>query len=118
MLDTVALDTLFRTARTHNGWLDQPVSDEQLHQIYDLLKMGPTSANCSPARVVFVRSKLAKGRLRPPLSAGNLEKTMAAPATAIIGYDLKFYDRLPQLLPHSPEARSWFANDLKGARLP
>ncbi|WP_300299067.1 malonic semialdehyde reductase [Ferrovibrio sp.] len=117
MLDAVALDTLFRTARTHNGWLDQPVSDEQLHQIYDLLKMGPTSANCSPARVVFVRSKQAKERLRPALSAGNLEKTMAAPVTAIIGYDLKFYDRLPQLFPHNPEARGWFANDLKGAEV-
>lgn len=117
MLDASALDTLFRHARTHNGWLDKPVSDEQLYQIYELMKMGPTSANSSPARIVFVRSMQAKERLRPALSAGNLEKTMAAPVTAIIAFDLKFYDRLPELFPHNPEARSWFADDPKGAEV-
>lgn len=117
MLDASALDTLFRNARTHNGWLDRPVSDEQLHQIYELMKMGPTSANSCPARIVFVRSRQAKERLRPALSEGNLEKTMAAPVTAIIGFDLKFYDRLHELFPHNPEARSWFADDPKGAEL-
>jgi 3-hydroxypropanoate dehydrogenase len=117
MLDAGALDTLFRHARTHNGWQDRPVSDAQLHQIYELMKMGPTSANSCPARIVFVRSRQAKERLRPALSEGNLEKTMAAPVTAIIGYDLKFYDRLPELFPHNPEARNWFANDPKGAEL-
>lgn len=117
MLDAGALDTLFRHARTHNGWLDKPVSDEQLRQIYELMKMGPTSANSSPARIVFVRSRQAKERLRPALSAGNLEKTMLAPVTAIIGFDLKFYDRLSQLFPHNPEARSWFADDPKGAEV-
>lgn len=103
-----ALDRIFRTARTHNGWLDRPVDDETLRTLYDLLKWGPTSANCSPARIVFVRSRDAKERLRPSLSAGNLDKTMAAPATAIIGYDLRFYERLPRLFPHT-DARSWFA---------
>lgn len=117
MLDAGALDTLFRHARTHNGWLDMPVSDEQLHQIYELMKMGPTSANSCPVRIVFVRSRQAKERLRPALSEGNLEKTMAAPVTAIIGFDLKFYDRLPELFPHNPEARSWFADDPKAAEV-
>lgn len=115
MLDAVSLDTLFRTARTHNGWLDRPVADEQLQQIYDLVKWGPTSANCSPARLVFVRSPEAKARLKPALGPGNLDKTMAAPVTAIIGYDLKFYDQLPRLFPHNPDARNWFAHDAKAA---
>jgi 3-hydroxypropanoate dehydrogenase len=115
MLDAAALDTLFRTARTHNGWLDRPVTDGQLRQIYDLMKWGPTSANCSPARIVFVRSPEAKARLKPALGTGNLDKTMAAPVTAIIGYDLKFYDQLPRLFPHNPEARSWFADDARAA---
>jgi 3-hydroxypropanoate dehydrogenase len=107
-LDTSALDQLFRTARTHNGWLPKAVSDDELRAIYELMKWAPTSANCSPARIVFVRSREAKERLRPALSPGNLEKTMAAPVTAIIGYDLAFYEKLPQLFPHA-DARSWFA---------
>lgn len=117
MLDVTALDTLFRNARTHNGWLDRPVTDAQLQQIYDLMKWGPTSANCSPARIVFVRSREAKERLRPAMSEGNLAKTMAAPVTAIVGFDLKFYDLLPRLFPHNQAARSWFTNDLKGAEV-
>ncbi|MBS4049187.1 MAG: malonic semialdehyde reductase [Alphaproteobacteria bacterium] len=114
MLNADALDTLFRTARTHNGWLDQPVTDEDLHRLYDLMKMAPTSANCSPARIVFVRSANAKARLKPALSPGNLEKTMAAPVTAIIGYDLQFAEHMPRLFPHNPDARNWF-NDPKVA---
>jgi 3-hydroxypropanoate dehydrogenase len=103
-----ALDTIFRTARTHNAWTAEPVSDETLRQIFDLMKWGPTSANMSPARFVFVKSKEAKEKLKPALSAGNLDKTMAAPVTVIIGHDLEFYEHLPKLFPHSPEAKTWF----------
>jgi 3-hydroxypropanoate dehydrogenase len=110
MLDAAALDTLFRTARTHNGWLDRPVTDDDLHRLYDLMKMAPTSANCSPARIVFVRSADAKARLKPALGPGNLEKTMAAPVTAIIGYDLQFAEHMPRLFPHNPDAKNWFSD--------
>ncbi|WP_434668355.1 malonic semialdehyde reductase [Klebsiella sp. B345] len=104
-----ARDTLFTHARTHNGWLDQPVTDEVLRDIYDLMKMGPTSANCSPARILFVRTPEGKALLRPTLSSGNLEKTMTAPVTAIVAWDSAFYDRLPELFPHG-DARSWFTS--------
>lgn len=107
-LDDDALDTLFRSARTYNGFTADPVTDDHLRAIYDLLKWGPTAANGCPARFVFVRTPEAKERLRPALSAGNIAKTMAAPATAIIGYDLEFYEKLPLLFPHT-DARSWFA---------
>ena len=107
ILPDSALDQIFRTARTHNVWLDKPVTDDQLRQLYDLMKWGPTSANCSPARIVFVKSKAAKEKLKPALSPGNLDKTMAAPVTAIIAYDLEFYEKLPRLFPHA-DARSWF----------
>ncbi|MDP1626051.1 malonic semialdehyde reductase [Parvibaculum sp.] len=103
-----ALDIIFRQARTHNGWTDAPVSDETLKQLYDLMKWGPTSANCSPARIVFVKSSEAKEKLAPALSEGNLKKTMAAPVTAILGYDVEFYERLPELFPHAPDAKTWF----------
>ena len=103
-----SLDQLFRDARTHNGWLDRPVTDKQLHALYDLVKMGPTSANCSPMRVVFVRSPEGKKKLEPALSEGNRAKTMAAPVVAIIGFDLEFYEKLPKLFPHA-DAKSWFA---------
>lgn len=103
-----ALDIVFREARTYSAWQDRPVSDALLAEIYDLAKMGPTSANCCPMRVVFVRSKEAKEKLRPCLDAGNVEKTMAAPVTAIIAYDMEFYEKLPKLFPHT-DARSWFA---------
>ena len=109
-LDGDALDLLFREARTHNGWLDRPVAEADLRQLYDLVCMGPTSANCQPGRIVFVRSAEAKERLRPALSKGNLDKTMAAPVTVILGFDVKFYDELPRLFPHA-DARSWFAGD-------
>jgi 3-hydroxypropanoate dehydrogenase len=108
MLDDATLDTIFRKARTHNGWQDKPVSDETLRQLYELMKWGPTSANCSPARILFLRTKQAKERLRPALSSGNTAKTIAAPVTAIVAYDLKFYDLLPRLFPHDQSARSWF----------
>jgi 3-hydroxypropanoate dehydrogenase len=104
-----ALDVIFRDARTHNAWLDKDVSDTMLHALWELAKMPPTSANCSPARVLFLKSREAKERLRPALSEGNLEKTMAAPVTAIVAYDLDFYEHLPKLFPHNQEARSWFA---------
>jgi 3-hydroxypropanoate dehydrogenase len=106
-LEPVALDRIFRTARTHNE-LSGPVTDDQLRAIYDLMKFGPTSANCSPARMVFVRSRQAKERLRPALSEGNMAKTMAAPVTAIVGYDLEFYEKLPYLFPHNQGAINWF----------
>jgi 3-hydroxypropanoate dehydrogenase len=110
ILSETALDLVFRSARTHTHWLDRPVDDETLRALYDLLRWGPTSANCSPARIVFVRSRQAKERLRPALSAGNVDKTMAAPATAIIGHDLRFHEQLPRLFPHA-DARSWFAGN-------
>ena len=103
-----ALDVIFREARTHNAWQDKPVSDALLKELYDLMKWGPTSANMSPARIVFVKSKEAKEKLAPALSEGNLKKTMAAPVTAIIGYDVEFYERLPELFPHEPNAKTWF----------
>ncbi|MCZ4428143.1 malonic semialdehyde reductase [Agrobacterium sp. SOY23] len=108
-LDDKALAALFTAARTHNGWADKPVGDETLRALYDLTKMGPTSANCSPARFVFVRSPEAKEKLRPALSSGNLEKTMAAPVTVIAAIDREFYEKLPELFPHA-DARSWFTS--------
>jgi len=105
-----ALDQLFREARTHNFWLDQPVSDELLRELYDLTKWGPTSANCLPMRVLFVRTPEAKERLRPALMPGNVDKTMAAPVTAILAYDELFYEKLPVLFPHNPGIRDMFAN--------
>ncbi|MCK6451905.1 MAG: malonic semialdehyde reductase [Alphaproteobacteria bacterium] len=107
MLDDKALDALFRGARTHHGWLDKKVPDELLRRVYDLAKWPPTSANCSPARFVFVRSKEAKEKLKPALGAANADKTMAAPATVIVGYDLEFHENLPRLYPQA-DARSWF----------
>ncbi len=107
------LDILFREARTFNKWKDQEVSDTLLQAVYDLVKFGPTSANCSPARIVFVKSDAAKARLKPLLDEGNVEKTMAAPVCAIIGHDMEFYEHLPQLFPHT-DAKAWFVgNDEK-----
>ena len=105
--DGSALSIIFEDARTHSAWQDRPVSEELLRAVWDLAKMGPTSANCSPARIVFVVSHEAKEKLKPALSEGNVAKTMAAPATAILGYDFAFYERLPELFPHT-DARSWF----------
>lgn len=108
-LDSQALAALFTEARTHNGWNDQPVTDAELQKIYALTRMGPTSANCSPARFVFVRSPEAKAKLRPALSSGNLEKTMAAPVTVIAAVDGEFFEKLPELFPHA-DAKSWFTS--------
>jgi 3-hydroxypropanoate dehydrogenase len=110
-LEAAGLDLLFHEARSHNKFTDQPVTDDELQALYDVLKMGPTSANCSPARFLFLRTKEAKQKLAPALSAGNLEKTMAAPVTAIVAYDPKFYEKLPRLFPHNQEARSWFTSN-------
>lgn len=109
-LDDAALDTLFRGARTQNKWTDAPVTDEELHALYDLLKFGPTSANASPARFVFVRSPESKAKLKQALSSGNTEKTMTAPVTVIVAHDPKFYDHLPKLFPHA-DAKSWFTSN-------
>ncbi len=114
-LDQRALNQLLLDAHTHNKWTDKPVPDELLHRLYDTLRMGPTSANCCPARFVFVKSKAAKEKLAPTLSEGNRAKTMAAPVTAIVAYDLKFYELVPKLFPNAPNARSWFDFDEKFA---
>lgn len=105
-----ALDQLFRTARSQNKWQQKAVSATLLHALYDLLRMGPTSANCSPARFVFVTSDEGRARLKPHLSPGNVQKVMTAPVTVIIGTDYKFYDKLPKLFPHT-DARSWFVGN-------
>jgi 3-hydroxypropanoate dehydrogenase len=110
-LDTAAHDLLFREARTHNKWQDKPVTDEQIHALYDLLRFGPTSANSSPARFVFIRTPEGKAKLAPALSAGNTEKTMTAPVTAIVAYDPKFFLKLPQLFPHNADAINWFTSN-------
>jgi 3-hydroxypropanoate dehydrogenase len=104
-------DLLFREARTHNKFTSEPVPDATLHELYDLLKYGPTSANSSPARFVFIRTPEGKEKLKPALSAGNLDKTMAAPVTVVIAYDPKFYEHLPVLFPHNQDARSWFTSN-------
>ena len=109
-IEDTCLDQIFREARTHNAWLDKDVPDALLHELVDLAKLGPTSANCSPARILFVKSQAAKEKLKPHLSEGNRDKTMKAPVCAIIGYDLDFYEHLPKLFPHT-DARSWFAGD-------
>ena len=111
LLNQEALDLLFRKARTQSTWLDQPVSDETLRDLYNLMKFGPTSMNCTPARILFLRTREAKERLRPFLMQANVDKTMVAPVTAIVAYDTKFYERLPQLFPHYPGAREIFANN-------
>lgn len=110
MLDQTALDRLFNQARTHSAWTDKKVDPALLRQLYDLLKMAPTSANCQPLRVVFVESAEAKAKLKPALAEGNVAKTMAAPVTAILGMDMAFYEQLPKLFPHT-DARSWFVGN-------
>jgi 3-hydroxypropanoate dehydrogenase len=107
-LDEAALDTLFRNARSFNRWLPQAVPESTLRALYELLKWGPTSANCSPARFVFVATEEARSRLLACVSAGNEVKVRQAPVTVIIGMDENFHDRLPFLFPHAPAARSWF----------
>ncbi|MEX0300210.1 MAG: malonic semialdehyde reductase [Kordiimonas sp.] len=109
-LSTDALDQLFREARTINVWKDKPIERAQIRALYDLLKMAPTSANCSPARFTFIMSDEAKQRLKPFLMEGNVDKVMAAPATVVIAHDLNFADKLPELFPHNLDAKNWFAD--------
>ena len=110
-IDASALDTLFRQARTYATWQPRPVADQTLRDLYDLLKWAPTSANAAPARFAFLRSKEAKERLRPALAPGNLEKTMTAPVTVIVAYDMKFYEQLPKLFSHSPGVKQMFESN-------
>lgn len=112
ILDTSVLAQLFTEARSQNGWLDRPVPDTLLTQLYDLTKMGPTSANCSPARFVFLRTAEGKEKLRPALSGANLDKTMSAPVTVIVAHDMAFFEKLPELFPHT-DARPWFTGSEK-----
>lgn len=107
MINDQALDIIFREARTRNGFETRPVAETLIQAVYDLMKWGPTSANCSPARFVFVTSKEGKEKLAPHLSEGNRTKTLSAPCCVIIGHDLEFYEKLPKLFPHT-DARSWF----------
>ena len=106
-VDERCLDTAFRQARTFSAWQPKPVSERTLHELADLVKMGPTSANCSPARFIFITTAAGRERLRPHLAPANVDKTMTAPVTVIIGHDLEFYERLPQLFPHA-DAKSWY----------
>ena len=110
-LEDGALNQILREARTYNAWLDKPVSDETLGELYNLMKWGPTSANSTPARFVLLRTEAAKERLRPALAPGNVKKTMSAPVTVIVAYDLRFYDKLPRLAPQNPAFRGLFANN-------
>lgn len=109
-IDDAALAQLFGAARSHNAWLDKPVPDALLQAVYEQMKWAPTSANCSPARFVFVKSAEAKQKLKPALSEGNLAKTMAAPVTVIVAADFAFHEKLPELFPHT-DARSWFVGN-------
>jgi 3-hydroxypropanoate dehydrogenase len=110
-LDDAALDLILRTARTQNGWLDTPVTDAELRAVHDLMRLGPTSANSCPARIVFLRTPAARARLLPALSPGNVDKTRAAPVTAIIGYDTRFFELLPKLFPHRPEMKDAYSGN-------
>ena len=111
MLNAAALDQLFREARSFNVWLDKPVSDDTLRQIYEIAKFGPTSANASPARFVFLRTKQAKERLRPALAPGNVQKVMTAPVCVIVAYDLRFYEKMAKLFPHNPAMGDLYAKN-------
>jgi len=110
-IDASALDSLFREARSFSKWQDRPVTEQMLHDLYDVLKWGPTSANCCPARFAFLRSKESRERLRPALAPLNVEKTMTAPVTVIVAYDLKFYENLPKLFPHNPRMASLYQSN-------
>lgn len=111
MLNDSALNHLFREARSHNAWLDKPVSDDTLRQLYELTKWGPTSANSNPARFVFLRSREAKERLRPTLAPANVEKVMTAPVTVIVAYDLRFYEKMGKLFPHNKSMGEMYAKN-------
>jgi 3-hydroxypropanoate dehydrogenase len=109
-LDSAALDQIFRTARSYNGYLDKPVTQDQIEAIWDLMKMGPTSANCLPARLIWCTSQAAKEKLASMAMPANAPKIMSAPVSVIIGMDMEFYEQLPDLFPHA-DARSWFAGN-------
>ena len=111
ILDQSALDQLFCAARSHNAWQSRPVENELLLRVYNSMRMGPTTANSCPARIIFVQSTEAKEKLKLALSEGNIQKSMTAPVVAIIGYDMKFYEKLGQLFPHAPDAHTWFDKD-------
>lgn len=111
MLSDKDFDLLFREARSHDKWRDNPVSDVTLRALYDLMRWGPTSANCCPARIVFAKSDDARERLARCVAKMNVTKVRTAPVVAVIGYDTRFYDLLAKLFPHNPKAREWFAND-------
>lgn len=110
VINQAAKDILFNEARTYNEWQDKDVSDETLHALFDLMKMAPTSANCSPVRLKFIKTDAARQKLKPFLDEGNVNKTMSAPVTAIIAHDMKFYEHLPKLFPHT-DAKSWFVGN-------
>ena len=112
VFDVKNKNLIFQEARTHNDWLDKDISNDILMEIYDLMKWGPTSANCSPTRIIFVKSKVSKDRLLPFVIESNLEKTKSAPVTAIIGYDINFHDHLPKLFPHNLDAQNWFNHSI------
>jgi 3-hydroxypropanoate dehydrogenase len=116
-LSAEGMDLIFNAARTQNGWQGKPVGDEQLRELYGLMKWAPTTMNTSPARILFLRGREAKERLKPALSPGNVDKTMAAPVTAVIAYDTQFYELLPKLFPHNQNARGIFAGDGKKAHV-
>ena len=109
MNDLNKIKDIFISGRTHNDWIEKDVPDSLLHELYNLMKWGPTSANCSPARITFIKSQEAKNRLVKYLIESNIEKTISAPVTAIIAYDTKFYEFIPKLFPHNPEAKEWFS---------
>ncbi|MGW5081411.1 malonic semialdehyde reductase [Micromonospora echinospora] len=113
-LDRAAQDLLFRAARTANAFTDEPVGDEQVRAVHDLVRYGPTAMNAQPLRVLLLRSAAARARLLPYVSAGNRDKTAAAPLTAVLAADVNWHDRLPELFPHRPGARDWFTGDPAG----
>ena len=115
-INDAGLDLLFREARSQNAWTDEPVADTLIQAVYDLMRWGPTSANCSPARFVFVTSNEAKERLKPHLLENNVTKVLTAPLCVIIGYDTEFYEKIPQLFPHNPEAKDWFSGNAELAQ--
>src|SRR5258705_5197140 len=111
MVDDNFLDRVFGKGRSQYGWLAEPVSDEQLKQVYELMSWGPTSVNCLPARIVFVRSQAGKAKLKDALSPGNVEKSMTAPVLAVIGHETPFYNDVPRLFPHNPSVQTRFAGE-------
>lgn len=113
-LNNEDLNLLWNNSRSHNGWLDKPVSEEQIHKLYDLLKMGATAVNSCPARFVFITSDEAKNSIKHTIAGGNVEKVMTAPVVAVIAYDTQFYNKLAKLFAHEPDAKSWYEGSEKG----